>query len=251
MIFAQKIGYEAEELKVDGSSKLSKKTFFAKIWLVPKFDDDQVKNLLCELLTTIQLDISTLVTSASTFKMSLLDASEGSRSDLDMVSTETETETPSESEEERAKNEVSFVGQNCNSLGAKVASQSDSGLVSAPSSGSAAWSMETSLSASSVPPTYEVYSDSDSPFSSSNRDEVPAATADGPGSGSRGIHRKGQSKKLEASMSCMSMQSILMSYCSLRVLMFYAFCAYLLNCFGVMFVCCCDTLELFGRLVGA
>ena len=252
-IFAQKIGYEAEELKVAGSSKLSKKAFFAKIWLVPKFDDDQVKNLLCELLTAIQLDISTLVTSASTFKMSLLDASEGSRSDLDMVSTETETETetPSESEEERAKNEVSFVGQNCNSLGAKVASQSDSGLVSAPSSGSAAWSMETSLSASSVPPTCEVYSDSDSPFSSRNRDEVPAATAVGPSSGSRGIHCKGQSKKLEASMSCMSMQSIPMSYCSLRVLMFYAFCAYLLYCFGFVFVCCCDTLELFGRLVGA
>ena len=163
-IFAQKIGYEAEELKVAGSSKLSKKTFFAKIWLVPKFDDDQVKKLLCELLTTIQLDyvlrnfrnrlsrgessrhgISALDTNTSTFTMSLLDAPEGSRSESDVASTdtetetETETETPSESEGERAKKDVSaaFVGQNCDSLGAKAASQSDSGLVSAPNTSEA------------------------------------------------------------------------------------------------------------------
>ena len=187
-IFAQKIGYEAEELKVAGSSKLSKKTFFAKIWLVPKFDDDQVKKLLCELLTTIpELDyvlrnfrnrlsrgensrhgISALDTSTSTFTMSLLDAPEGSRSESDVASTdtetetETETETPSESESEGAKKDVSaaVVGQNCDSLGAKAASQSNSGLVSAPSSGSAAWSMVNSLSASSLPPTWEEPEDS-------------------------------------------------------------------------------------------
>ena len=184
-IFAQKIGYEAEELKVAGSTKLSKKAFFAKIWLVPKFDNDQVKNLLCELLTAIQLGdvlhnfwirlsqaessrhgISALETSTSTFTMSLLDAPEGSRSESDVASTdtetETETETPSESEGERAKKDVSatVVGQNCDSLSAKAASQSDSGLVSPPSSGSAAWSMVTSLSASSVPPPWEEPEDS-------------------------------------------------------------------------------------------
>ena len=160
-IFAQKIGYEAEELKVAGSSKLLKKLFFAKIWLVPRFDDDQVKNLLCELLTAIpDLDyvlrnfrnrlsraessrhgISALDT--STFTMSLLDGTEGSRSESDVASTDTETqtetETLSESEREGAKKNVSaaVVGQNCDSLGAKAASQSDSGLVSAPNTSEA------------------------------------------------------------------------------------------------------------------
>ena len=237
-IFAQKIGYEAEELKVAGSSKLSKKAFFDKIWLVPKFNNDQVKNLLCELLTAIQLHYvlhnfrnrssqaesgrhgtSALDTSTSTSTMSLLDASQGSRSDSDMASTDTDTETetdaPSESEGGWADNEVlaTFVVQNCYSLGADVASQSDSGLASAPISGSAALSMVTSLSASSVPLSCEKYSECDSSLFSSNRDEVPVATAVGPGSGSRGIHHKGQSRKLEASMSCMSMQSILRSQC--------------------------------------
>jgi len=179
-IFAQKIGYEPEELKVAGSSKVSKKTFFAEIWLVPRFDDDQVKNLLCELLTAIQSlnyvlhnfrnklsrakssrhGISALDTSTSTFTMSSLEGSEGSRSESDMASTDTETET--ESEGEGAKKDVSatVVGQNCDSLGAKAASQSDSGLVSASSSGSGAWSMVNSLSASSVPPPCEEPEDS-------------------------------------------------------------------------------------------
>lgn len=168
-----------------GSSKLSKKTFFAKIWLVPRFDDGQVKNLLCELLTTIKLDyvlhnflnrlsraesgrhgIGALDTSTSTFTMALLDPPEGSRSELDTASTdtgtETETEKHSDSEGERAKKDISAtaVGQNCDSLGAKVASQSDSGLVSAPNSGSAAWSMVSSLSASSVPQPCEEPEDS-------------------------------------------------------------------------------------------
>ena len=55
-MFALKIGFEEEELKVAGSKKLSKKGFFAEIWLVPKFDNDQVEHLLCELLTTLQQD---------------------------------------------------------------------------------------------------------------------------------------------------------------------------------------------------
>ena len=55
-VFALKIGFEEEELKVAGSKKLSKKGFFAEIWLVPKFDNDQVEHLLCELLTTLQQD---------------------------------------------------------------------------------------------------------------------------------------------------------------------------------------------------
>ena len=221
-IFAQKIGYEAEELKVAGSSKLSKKTFFAKIWLVPKFDDDQVKKLLCELLTAIpDLDyvlrnfryrlsrgessrhgISALDTSTSTFTMSLLDGSEGSRSESDMASTdtefetetETETETPSESKGERAKKDVSaaVVGQNCDSLGAKAASQSNSGLVSAP-----------------------------------NTSKAHAVST--------------------------FMQSSLLNHMMLSVITVRrpVCCAYFLYCFGVMFVCCYDTVELFGSLSSA
>ena len=55
-VFAQKIGFEEEELKVVGSKMLSRKGFFAEIWLVPKFDNSQVEQLLCELLTTLQQD---------------------------------------------------------------------------------------------------------------------------------------------------------------------------------------------------
>ena len=55
-VFAQKIGFEEEELKVVGSNTLSRKGFFAEIWLVPKFDNSQVEQLLCELLITLQRD---------------------------------------------------------------------------------------------------------------------------------------------------------------------------------------------------
>ena len=209
-MFALKIGYEEKEQKLAGSSKLSKKAFFAEIWLVPKFDVDKVNDLLCGLLTAVQQEdvlrnfrnrlsrvanshgLDALDRSTSTVTMSTLHASKGSRSESELTSTtdtdtsdgskseseltsvsmdrdtadparcepevtstdtETETETPTETEAEgpRKDSSATVVERNGNSLGAKLTSQSDSGLVSSPSSGSGALSM----AASSLPPPCE------------------------------------------------------------------------------------------------
>ena len=211
-MFALKIGYEEKEQKLAGSSKLSKKAFFAEIWLVPKFDVDKVNDLLCGLLTAVQQEdvlrnfrnrlsrvanshgLGALDRSTSTVTMSTLhgsrseseltsttdtDTFDGSRSESELTSmsiegdaaypsrcepevtstdTGTDTETPSESEAEgpRKDSSATVLKQNGNSLGAKLASQSDSGLVSSPSSGSGALSMV----ASSLPPPCEDPEDS-------------------------------------------------------------------------------------------
>ena len=113
-MFAQKIGYEENELKVEGAAKLSKTAFFSQIWLVPKFDSDQLKDLLCELLITIQEEdalrsfrnklfraasrdgLAALSRSTSNDTISSLLSSEFSGSETD--SSTTDTETPSESD---------------------------------------------------------------------------------------------------------------------------------------------------------
>ena len=210
-MFGLKIGYEEKELKLAGSSKLSKKAFFAEIWLVPKFDMDKVNDLLCELLTAVQQEdalrnfqnrlsraasshgLGALDRSTNIVTMSTLHASKGSRSESELTSTtntdtsdgskseseptsvsmdrdtadparcepevtstDTETETETEAEGPRKDSSATVVEQNGNSLGAKLASQSDSGLVSSPSSGSGALSM----AASSLPPPCEDPEDS-------------------------------------------------------------------------------------------
>ena len=216
-MFGLKIGYEEKELKLAGSSKLSKKAFFAEIWLVPKFDVDKVNDLLCGLLTAVQQEdalrnfrnrlsraasshgLGALDRSTNTVTMSTLHASKGSRSESELTATTdtdtsdgskseseltsvsidrdtadparcepevtstdsetetgTETETETEAEGPRKDSSATVVEQNGNSLGAKLASQSDSGLVSSPSSGSGALSMV----ASSLPPPCEDPEDS-------------------------------------------------------------------------------------------
>ena len=171
-MFAQKIGYEQNELKVEGASKLSKKAFFSQIWLVPKFDSDQLKNLFCELLKTVQEEdvlrnfmnrlsraasrggLAALDTSISTFTMSSLPGLEAAGSESDSSTTETETPSESDVEGPRKYSSATVVEQNGDSFSAKVASQSDSGLPSS-SWRSSALSAVASLSASSVPPPCE------------------------------------------------------------------------------------------------
>ena len=135
-IFAQKIGFEEEELKVVGSKKLSKKGFFAEIWLVPKFDNDQVQHLLCELLATLQQ--GDVLQSYRSRLTRALDPSDGSKSESDVPSTDTDTDTPAESEAEGPTKDGSatVIGRNEVTLGTKVASRFSSGLLSSPGSGS-------------------------------------------------------------------------------------------------------------------
>ena len=136
-MFAQKIGFEEEELKVVGSKQLSKKGFFAKIWLVPKFDNDQVEHLLCELLIAVQQD--DVLHKYQSRLSRALNSSDGSKSDSDVPSTvtDTDTDTPAESEAEgpRKVGSATVSGQNEDTLGAGVTSQSNSGLLSSPGSG--------------------------------------------------------------------------------------------------------------------
>ena len=143
-IFAQKIGFEEEELKVVDSKQLSKKGFFAEIWLVPKFDNGQVEHLLCELLTTVQQD--DVLHKYQSRLPRALDSSDGSKSESDVPSndTDTDTDTPtdtdtsaeSEAEGPRKDDSATVIGRNEDTLGTKVASQSSSGLLSSPGSGS-------------------------------------------------------------------------------------------------------------------
>ena len=151
-MFAQKIGFEEEELKVAVSKKLSKKGFFAEIWLVPKFD--QVEQLLCELLTTVQQD--DVLDNYRRRLFRALDSSDGWKSESDVPSTDTDTDThtdtdtptdtdthtdtdtPAESGAEgpRKVGSAMVIGRNEDTLGTKVAPQSSSGLLSSPGSGS-------------------------------------------------------------------------------------------------------------------
>ena len=137
-IFAQKIGFEEEELTVVGSKQLSKKGFFSKIWLVPKFDNGQVEHLLCELLTTVQQD--DVLDKYQSRLPRALDSSDGSKSEADVPSndTDTDTDTSAESEAEgpRKDDSATVIGRNEDTLSTKVASQSSSGLLSSPGSGS-------------------------------------------------------------------------------------------------------------------
>ena len=143
-MFAQKIGFKEEELKVVGSKQLSKKGFFAEIWLVPKFDNDQVKHLLCELLTAVQQD--DVLQKYQSRLSRALNSSDGSKSASDVPSTDTDTDTdthtdtdsPTESEAEgpRKVGSAMVIGRNEDTLGTKVAPQSSSGLLSSPGSGS-------------------------------------------------------------------------------------------------------------------
>ena len=141
-MFAQKIGFEEEELKVVGSKQLSKKGFFAEIWLVPKFDNGQVEQLLCELLTAVQQDDVLHKYQSRLFRA--LNSSDGSKSESDVPSTDTDTDThtdtdtPAESEAEgpRKVGSAMVIGRNEDTLGTKVASQTSSGLLSSPGSGS-------------------------------------------------------------------------------------------------------------------
>lgn len=172
-MFAQKIGYKENELKVEGASRVSKKAFFSQIWLVPKFDKDQLKDLFRELLKTVQEEdvlrnfmnrlsraesrhgLAALDTSTSTFTMSSLLGSEVSGSESESSTTDTETPSGSDVEGPRKGSSATVVEQNRDSIGAKVASQSDSGLPSSYRSSSGALSAVASLSASSVPPPCE------------------------------------------------------------------------------------------------
>ena len=141
-MFAQKIGFEEEELKVAVSKKLSKKGFFAEIWLVPKFDNDQVAQLLCELLTAVQQhDV------LDNYRRRLFraqDSSDGWKSESDVPSTDTDTDTSTdtdthtenEAEGPRKNSSATVSGRNEDIHGAKVASQSSTGLLSSPGSGS-------------------------------------------------------------------------------------------------------------------
>lgn len=131
-MFAQKIGFEEEEMKVAGSKKLSKKGFFAEIWLVPKFENDQVEHLLCELLTTVQ-QVDVLHSYQSGLARAL-DSSDGSTTESDVPSSDTDTDTPTESEAEgpRKDGSAAVIGRNEDTLGTKVGSQSNFGLMSSP-----------------------------------------------------------------------------------------------------------------------
>ena len=168
ILFAQKIGYEDDELQLEGSSKISKKVFFSRIWRVPKFDNDEMKELFIELLSTTQLENALhnfrnrLSRAASRHGLAGLPPS-GATSTVTMASlssseSTTDTDTPSETDEElQSEHSATVVERTKNSPGTVADSPLDSHSpdLRSPSSTGSDVTGTAALLASSVPPSRE------------------------------------------------------------------------------------------------